>query len=721
MKYYCVKQHDATECGVACLATILKQYGTNISITKLREITGTDSMGTNATGLIKAAKSFGFSAKGVQGDQESFLSGFPLPAIAHVIVDGSLLHYVVIHKITKKNVIIADPAKGILKYSIEEFLKQWTGVLILLSPTSKMEKRNEKQGTLWRFFYLLIPQKNLLLQIFLSSLVITGLGIMASFYFRFIMDDIVPNTLEKTLTTVSLCIIGLYIFKILLEAFRTQLILYLSQKLDIPLILGYYQHVMGLSLGFFGSKKIGDLVSRFADASKIREAISGATLTIMIDTLMVVIGGIVLYMQNNTLFFIALVMVIIYGVIVFCFNHPIRSVNQEQLQRSAKLNSFLIESLNGVETIKAHNAEEDVETQTDTLFVRLLHSIFRGGSIGNFQRTLTNTVNVIGGVIIIWVGAYNVMKGEMTLGTLITFNALLGYFLEPIKNLINLQPTIQTALVAADRLLEIFDVPLEKADDEQKKICPKSFYIPISIKELDFRYGNRKLVLKDINLDIEPGQRVALVGESGSGKTTLVKLLMNFYTPEKGEIKFSNYNIQDINREVLRSKVAYISQDIFLFSGTIKENLTLGNKQISFEQVVEACQKSQLDDFINKLPLRYDTLIEENGRNLSGGQKQRLAIARALLKKPDILIMDEATSNLDSISEHAIEKMLTNLTDNMTTIVIAHRLNTVRHCDKIFVLSNGLIIEEGTHEDLIKSKGAYYNFYQEHSIGTEGN
>lgn len=713
MKYYCVKQHDITDCGAACLATISKQYGLNLSISKIREVAGTDKQGTNAYGMIKAAEQLGFSAKGVKGNQEAFFTEFPLPAIAHVVVDGSLLHYVVIHKITKKQIIIADPAKGIVKYTPEEFFKIWTGVLILLVPTSKFQKGNENKGVLSRFFSLMIPQKRLLINIFLSSLMITIFGILASFYFRFIMDDIVPNSTRKTLIALSVGVIVLYIFKAILEAFRYHLMLYLGQKLDIPLILGYYEHVLGLPMNFFGTRKVGEIVSRFTDASKIRDAISSATLTIMIDSLMAVVGGAVLFTQNHTLFFIAVIVVVLYGTIVLAFNKPVKKINEKQMENNAQVTSYLVETLNGIETVKAFHAEDKAQAKTDRLFVKLLRSVFKGGMITNAQQTLTGIVSTIGGTVILWVGVVNVLNGNMTLGSLITFNALLAYFLDPVKNLINLQPTMQTAIVAAERLAEIFDLELEKVQDEKRKLAPASLNLPIRIENLNFRYGTRKLVLENINMTINAGEKIALVGESGSGKTTLTKLLMNFYPWEKGEIFIGDYNLKDINLESLRNRIAYISQDIFLFSGTIRENLELGNEDASMEDIIEACRLSKADEFINNLPLRYETILEENGANLSGGQKQRLAIARALLKKPDILIMDEATSNLDSITEKAIEKTINSLSRNITTIIIAHRLSTIMRCDKIFVMEQGKFIEQGSHSELIARKGRYYDLWKD--------
>lgn len=712
-KYHCIKQYDITDCGAACLATISKQYGFKISITKIREVAGTDKQGTNAYGVIKAAEQLGFTAKAVRGNQEAFFSEFPLPAIAHVVVNGSLLHYVVIHKITKDQVIVADPGKGIVKYTPEEFFKDWTGVLILLVPSAQFKKGDETKGIFSRFFGLLIPQKKLIINIFLASLIYTILGILGSFYFKFMMDDILPNNLMKTLHIVSVGIILLNVFKILLNAFRSHLLLYLSQKLDISLILGYYNHVLQLPMNFFGTRKVGEIISRFMDASKVRDAISGATLTIMIDTLMAIAGGIILYSQSAFLFAIAFIMVIAYAIIVFSFNKPIRDINRKQMEDNAQLTSYLVESLNGIETVKTFNAERKVNIETEKKFVKLLKSIFKGGWINNLESSLTGFVASVGGVAILWVGAYSVIKGDMSVGQLLAFNALLAYFLDPIKNLINLQPMMQTAIVASDRLGEILDLEIEKSEAEDKKISPNTLKGTIEFKGLDFRYGTRQLVLKNINLKINSGEKIAFVGESGSGKTTLVKLLLNLYKWEKGEILINGYNVKDINMNYLRERIAYISQDIFLFSGTIYENLTLGIEKPDMETVIEAAKMAKAHDFINEMPLRYETMLEENGSNLSGGQKQRLAITRALLKKPDILIMDEATSNLDSITEKAIERTINEHTHGITTLIIAHRLSTIKSCDKIYVMYKGEFVESGTHYELMKKKGLYYDLWKE--------
>lgn len=716
--YYCVKQFDITDCGVACLATIAKQYGLKVPLTKIRQMAETDQKGTNGLGLIKAANQLGFSAKGIKATPEQFskVADLPLPMIAHVIKEKAL-HYVVIHEITKKRMIIADPAVGICCYHLEDFYQIWSGVLIILTPDEKFKKGDETIGLFTRFIHLIVPYKRLLTEVILASLLLTFFGLIGTFYFKYLIDDILPDSMTHTLHIISIGILVLNIFRIILGVLRGQLLLFLSRKIDVKLILDYYQHILRLPISFFDSRKVGEILSRLGDAAKIRNAISGSTISVILDSIMVIAGGIILFLQNRTLFLIVLMAIPFYTAIVWVYRKPYQNINRKIMQQGSEFESYLVESVSGAFTIKAFNGQDEAKLETERHYIKQTKSIFKSVWMNNIQGSLQDFLTVVSDILILWIGSDLVINGSLSLGQLLTFNALAGFFTEPIKNLIRLQFTLQEAYVAADRLGEILDLEVEE-DNQDLKVNLVKLKGEIEFKKVDFRYGTRELVLADINLKINPGEKVALVGASGSGKTTLVKLLLKYYLPEKGEVIVDGYNVQDISGESIRERIGYVPQEIFLFSGTIRENIAFGNPGASLEEIIAAAKQAQAHEFINGLPLRYETLVGERGSNLSGGQRQRLGIARAILKQPDLLILDEATSNLDSITEKAFQETIESVSQNLTVIIIAHRLSTIRRCDKVVVLEKGKIIESGSHYELLAKKEKYYQLWQE-QIGEE--
>jgi ATP-binding cassette subfamily B protein len=355
--------------------------------------------------------------------------------------------------------------------------------------------------------------------------------------------------------------------------------------------------------------------------------------------------------------------------------------------------------------------EHMAKEKTDTLFGRLITTVFKQSVMYNNLGVIIGVVTSLGTVLILWLGVQSILQGEITLGALITFNALLGYFLSPLGNLINLQPQLQAAGVATNRLNDIL---LAEREDTESGLSSGELKGGIVCENVSFRYGNRELVLEDISLNIEQGQKVAIVGESGSGKTTLMKLLLRFYEAEAGLITIDGKALEDINRTFLRKRISYLTQSIFLFSDSVKNNIFYGSNsdEISDEEFKRVCELCKVDEFVAKLPLGYETRLEENGANLSGGQRQRIALARALLRKPDVLVMDEAMSNLDSITERALSNMISGFDKDMTCIVIAHRLSTIVQCDKILVMDQGQIIETGTHDQLMQQRGKYFSFWE---------
>ncbi|NLK93838.1 MAG: peptidase domain-containing ABC transporter [Clostridiales bacterium] len=709
-KYPYVKQLDKNDCGPACLATVLKYYGYKASIAKLRELMKTDINGTTIYGIMNATKKLNMSAKAVNAkNKEVIKKEFPKPAIAHVVYEDGMNHYVVLYEVNNEGVVVADTGRGILKYTFEEFYKIWSGKLIILVPNNSFEKGNKTNGYK-RFWDIIRLQKPLIIGTFFVSLLITIFGICGSLYYKFLIDDIIPNNLYNKLIYISITMIILAFFKAITEFLRRLLLMFMAKNIDIKLLLGYYNHIVKLPIEFFETRDVGSIISRFNDGIKIREAISTTAVTVMMDTIMAVVGGIILYMQSSTMFYFCFIPIIIYLVLVAAFKSKIEENNKNEMENYSKVTSYSVETIEGMEVIKSFNAEDEVIGKLKDKFMDFVQSTFSNEFIINLQEMLKGIVKAIFGIVILWIGAYLTLQGNLTVGTFISFNALLVYFIEPIERVINLQSQIQSALVAADRLGQILDLEIEN-QNIGKEISSLSG--DIEINNITFRYGCRRIILKDFSLKIKNKEKVALVGSSGSGKTTLVKILMKFYEIENGQIKINSYDINDIAIKELRDRIAYISQDSYFFSGTIKENLLIGNKNVTEEEMVNICKKVYIHDLIMSFPKGYDNILAEKAMNLSGGQRQRLAIARALLKKPDILIMDEATSNLDSITEKAIEKTVKEFTKDITTIIIAHRLSSIKNCDTIYVIEDGKVIESGNHEELINKQEHYYKLWKE--------
>ncbi len=705
-----VKQHDATDCAAACLATVCMYYKKEITITKLRDVLGTDIKGTTLKGLEDGARGLGFDTRAIRVDKEGFKSKYTLPAIAHVITKEGLSHFVVIHKVKKEKVTILDPAKGVMKEEIDEFFKRFDGILLLLIPNNEfVVEKNNSGSMLSKFISLLTPHKSLFIYSIIASIILTVLGIASSFFNKILMDEILPYSLKNQLTIFSIGFLILGLTQILISAIRQHMLLYLSQKIDIPLLLGYFKHVYRLPMKFFASRKVGDILTRFSDAFTIKNILTSVSLSLIIDIILAVVSAVILSIMNKSLFMVVLILTAISAALVYIFKGPYKKINIEQMEAGSRLNSTIIESLKGVETIKVQAAEEKIMDKLEGEYIRNLKIAFKEGVLSNVQGSVASVVSNIGNLVLMYLGARMVIDGDITLGSLMAFTSLSGYFMEPIGRLISLQLEIQEASISLKRISEIFEV--EKEQEQDKGIKIDGIEGDIELNNITFRYGSRSPVLKDVTIKIPKGKKVALVGESGSGKTTISKLLLKYYVPEEGKINIGGYDIEELDIYSLRKNIAYVPQNVELFSGSIRENVTLGSENASYQDIKIACENAGCNSFIEKLPAKYDTFLEEAGGGLSGGEKQRLALARAFIKKSDFLILDEATSNLDFISEAKIYDTLFIKGRKKTMLVIAHRLSTIRNCDIIYVMDNGKIVEQGDHETLLKKKGYYYRLY----------
>ncbi len=706
-----IKQHDITDCGAACLASISAHYKLQIPIARIRQFASTDKKGTNILGLMEAANKLGFEAKGVRGDMES-LSKIPKPAIAHVIVREKLQHYVVIYEVTKDYIKIMDPGDGKFhKKTHEEFAKEWSRVLVLLLPNEDFSVGNEKVSAFKRFWFLLKPHRDVLIQAFVGALVYTLLGFSTSIYVQKLTDHVLMGTSTKLLNLLGVTMLVLLVLKFVIGAYKDVFLIKTGQQIDARLILGYYKHLLKLPQQFFDTMRVGEITSRISDAVKIRTFINGVALNLTVNAMILVFSFALMFSYYWKLALIMMAIIPVYTIIYVITNKLNKRTERSIMEKSADLESQLVESLNAVGTIKRFGLEDFANIKTETRFIGLLQIGYKSALNTVFSGASTATIAQLFTIILLWSGAYFVIQKEITAGELMAFYAIVGYLTNPIASLISSNKQIQNALIAADRLFEIMD--LEREDEARKIKLSKNAIGDINFTNVGFRYGSRVEVFKDFNLHIPKGKITAIIGESGSGKSTLMSLLQNIYPIHKGQIAIGGQDLKYIDNTSLRDLVSVVPQKIDLFAGNVTENIAVGEFNPDMNKIMSVCKSIGILDFIETLPGGFNTYLGENGATLSGGQKQRIAIARALYKNPEILVLDEATSSLDSTSENYIQNAVQTLrNENKTIIIIAHRLSTVVHADKIVVLKKGTVIEEGNHQDLYSNKSAYYDLWQ---------
>ena len=581
MRYTYVRQHDSTDCAAASLAMVCLHYKKEITITRLRDMMGTDMKGTNLVGLQKAANELGFSTAAVRVDRENFLSDFTLPAIAQVITDQGMTHFVVIFKKTtikeddarrkhvaqeeerkadaskkykcKDYVVIGDPANELKKISLDEFYKNFTGVLLLLNPTAefkggtgkhkvegKEEAKAARNNMLKRYMDLLLPQKKLFAYAILSSVILTLIGIVSTVFNKAIMDEVLPYGLKNLLVSLIVVFSVVNLTSTLLSTVRQWILIFLSIKIDIPLMLGYFEHVYKLPMKFFASRKTGEITTRYSDAGTIKSVLTSIAMSVVMDIVMAVGTGFVLFRMNSSLFSITLFTTVLSLLLVIIFKQPYKRINEETMVQSAVLNSQMIESLRGIETIKCNACEERELEALEREYIKSLKISLRSSKISTGQSLISSVIMTVLNMVTTYVGITQVLNGQLTLGGYMAFSTLSGYFTSPVSELISMQMSIQEASISMKRLTEIMDYESEQ-DDDHEYTEMESMEGDIEFKDVTFRYGNRTPALDHISFTIPQGKKVALVGSSGSGKSTITKLLLKYYEPESGTISVNHH------------------------------------------------------------------------------------------------------------------------------------------------------------------------------------
>lgn len=698
MSYFCEKQHDISDCAAACLVTIARYHGYHIRVARARELAETDLNGTNIDGIIRAANEIGLEADAVRANEAALFSHITYPCIAHVIINEQLYHYVVIYKITEKNIWIGDPARGVIKMKPEEFFGKtdkavngiryhWTGILVQFRKRSDFVAN--KSTTKPFFWKLILREKRLLLGALLVSAIYTVLGISGSVYYKILLDSILPSHKKTMLTLVTLGVLLAYLLQAGCNLIRSYFVLKMGKKLEQHLQTTYMEKVLSLRLSFFEKRKAGDLVSRFRDADNVKDAVSSVVITLVIDGVLVFAGLVILAGTNLSMFLWALVLIGGYVGLVFLFNEKFDRYNTMWMEYGGELSSGLIETFKGIETIKAYNMEGQMKKNTKKNLNKLLDCIFHYGKSIYLQGTLQQLFGLIGGVVVLWIGGMHVIDGNMTVGQLILYYSLFQYFSGPIISIVNMQPQMQTAVVAANRIIEILEMEVGTSKETEINEGVEKGAGTVLFDHVSFGYRRNTKNVDDVTLEIQQGEKIAVIGENGSGKSTLFKLLLGFYTADTGKISIGGIPIEQIGTQNIREKIGYVNQETFFFGEKIRDNLKYGNPNATDEKMIEICKLVKAHEFIESQPFGYDTVLQEGGSNLSSGQRQRLAIARALLKEPEILVLDEFTSNIDSETEREIKEILYTCYKEKTIVFITHKIQAFSDCDKVYRMEKG--------------------------------
>jgi ATP-binding cassette, subfamily B, bacterial len=698
-----ITQMSDLECGAACLAMILSFHGRNTKISECREYLGVGTDGVKADMIAKEARRFGLRVRAYSVSLGDF-KYIPLPAIAH----WDFNHFVVVERWSHRRATIVDPALGRRKLTATEFDEGFTGVVLTFEPGVQFQKRDATGKSMARRIIgglLRTPGTPVIvLQILGASVILQALGLTMPLFTKVIVDQVIRFQITDIMVVLAVGMLVLALTQMAGTYLRSALLMRLKAHLDPQMMLNFFEHIFTLPYRFFQTRASGDLLMRLTSNSNIREVLTIQTSSVVLDGVLV-IGYLGILLTIQPVFgLIALVLGIAQIFLLLVTTPKMREMMARDLAAQADSQSYTVEALSGIATLKASGTEDRALDHWSNLYFKELGTSLRRDHLTVLLESAQTMLRTLSPLLLLWVGAMFVLNGQMSLGTMLAINVLATSFLTPLASLVRSGQNLPLVAAYLERIADVLEEEPEQ-DLRSVRNAPR-LSGKIELKNINFRYSpNAPLVLQNISMAIEPGQKVALVGPTASGKSTLAKICMGLYASTNGEVLYDGLPLQSLRYPSLRSQFGVVMQDPFLFSGSIRENIAFNDPTLSLEAVVMAAKLAAIHDEIIQMPMGYETMVGEGGARLSGGQLQRIALARALAHKPRILILDEATSHLDALTERLVDHNLSQM--SCVRIVIAHRLSTIRNADRIYVLKDGRIVEQGTHAELLTLVGCY--------------
>lgn len=715
-KFPFFRQLDYRDCGPTCLRMIAKFHGKNFSREFLRDKASITRQGVTMAGIADAAEIIEMRTLGMRISLESLVDEAPTP----FIVPWRQKHFVVVYKTTKTKIYVADPAQGLLEYSHKDFLKAWTntiddtGFVLLLEPNTNFyaleEDKSKKQGFLFLYSYLK-PYKKLIYQLFIGLIV----GIAVQFIAPFLMQSIVDKGVNtQNIPFIYLILIAqliLFVSQTLVSVFREWLLIHITSRFQIKMISDFLYKILKLPITFFETRNTGEHLQRIQDHTRIQNFVSSSSFNMIYSLVLFLVFSLVLAFYNLKIFFVFIIGATLYVGWTFFFLKKRAELDFKRFDESSQSQTSLVQIINGVKEIKVNNSQRKNRWKWEQIQISLFKTSLSSLALAQYQSIGSGFINELKNILITFLSATAVVNGEITLGMMLSIQYIVGQLNLPLSNFIGFIQVWQDAKISIERLLQVHTKSDEdELKDNKIKELPKNKNI--IIKDLSFRYGGKStpFVLKNINCILPEGKTTAIVGASGSGKTTLLKLLLKFHEPTKGDIFINSDSLNHINNDYWRMNCGAVMQDTFIFNDTIAGNISESeqNEIIDRERLKQAAFISNIEEFIEKLPNKYNTELGTSGIRLSGGQQQRIMIARAVYKNPFFVFFDEATSALDANNEKVIMENLNEFIKDRTSVIVAHRLSTVKNADNIIVLENGEIVEQGNHEQLTEKRGKYY-------------